>query len=326
MMIGILVRLSEGGGLLLHWLSASLIIVQNNITASLMLGDLIPPWLRGDILLFGILFLLFVSLGSYGLGMNIRDKRKKELENLVKERTEELEKANEELKLRNSELDRFVYSASHDLSSPLKSILGLINVAKLDGADDRQRQYLEMMERSVDKLEIFINEVIQYSRNARMPMQQTAFDFKDFVKDILQDYQYAPNFNKIKIDVEDNTSEEIITDPMRLKIILNNLISNAIKFHSLDEHKLPTIQISRIIEEGNNLISVEDNGSGIQSEHMEKIFEMFFRGAEETPGSGLGLYILKETVARLNGTIEVKSTVGFGTRFLVILPLQVPLT
>lgn len=324
-MIGILVRLSEGGAILLHWLNTWLIIVQNKVAAALLSVDFFPPWLRGDTLLFGLLFLLFVSLGSYGLGMNIRDKRKKELENLVKERTEELEKANEELKLRNSELDRFVYSASHDLSSPLKSILGLINVAKLDGADERQRQYLEMMERSVDKLEIFINEVIQYSRNARMPIQQTAFDFKDFVKDILQDYQYAPNFNKIKIDIADDTNDAITTDSMRLKIILNNLISNAIKFHPFDDHKSPTIQISRLMENGNNVISVEDNGSGIQSEHMEKIFEMFFRGAEETPGSGLGLYILKETVARLNGTIDVKSTMGFGTRFLVTLPLQVPL-
>lgn len=290
-----------------------------------LFAEISSSWLRWDVVLFGSLFLLFVSLGSYGLGMNIRDKRKKELEKLVKERTEELERANEELKQRNSELDRFVYSASHDLSSPLKSILGLINVARLDHPEVRQAQYLEMMERSVHKLESFIEEVIQYSRNARMPLQSDTFDFKKFVSEILIDYQYAPNFEKIRIEIEDNTNELITTDGMRLKIILNNLISNAIKFHRFDNHKTPMISISRKILLGNNLISVEDNGKGIQSEYVEKIFEMFFRGTEETHGSGLGLYILKETVNRLNGKIEVKSGVGEGTMFTVTLPLEVKL-
>lgn len=270
--------------------------------------------------MLGSLFVIFVSLGSYGLGMNIRDKRKKALEKLVKERTEELEKANEELKQRNSELDRFVYSTSHDLSSPLKSILGLINVARIDHPEIRESQYLEMMEKSVHKLESFIEEVVQYSRNARMPIQTDIFDFEKFVSEILIDNQYSPSFEKIKIEIQDDTNEPITTDAMRLKIILNNLISNAIKFHRFDNHKTPMISISRRMISGNNLISVEDNGRGIQSEYVEKIFEMFFRGTQETQGSGLGLYILKETVNRLGGKIEVKSMVGEGSVFTVTLP------
>jgi signal transduction histidine kinase len=274
-----------------------------------------------DVILLGLLFLFFVSLGSYGLGMNIRDKRKKALEKLVRKRTQELEKANEELKLRNSELDRFVYSASHDLSSPLKSILGLINVAKLENPEGDQLKYLNMMQRSVDKLESFIEEVIQYSRNARLPIKYESYNFKTFAADILQGYQYIPNYEKIYFEIEDNTDEPIITDGMRLKIILNNLISNAIKFHRIDVDTKPVIKINRSIVSNCNVISVQDNGRGIQSEYTERVFEMFFRGTEEIPGSGLGLYILKETINRLNGAVTVASKVGMGTTFTITLPM-----
>ncbi|MCB0492707.1 MAG: HAMP domain-containing histidine kinase [Cyclobacteriaceae bacterium] len=274
-----------------------------------------------DVILLGLLFLFFVSLGSYGLGMNIRDKRKKALENLVRIRTVELEKANEELKLRNSELDRFVYSASHDLSSPLKSILGLINVAKLENPGDDQLKYLSMMQKSVDKLESFIEEVIQYSRNARLPIKYESHHFKNFTADILQGYQYITNYEKISFEIEDDTGEPIITDGMRLRIVLNNLISNAIKFHRINEDVKPVIRINRSIVSNRNVISVQDNGRGIQSEYTERVFEMFFRGTEEIPGSGLGLYILKETVNRLDGAVTVESKVGKGTTFIISLPM-----
>lgn len=252
--------------------------------------------------------------------MNIRDKRKKILEKLVRKRTRELEKANEELKLRNSELDRFVYSASHDLSSPLKSILGLINVAKLENPGADQLKYLNMMQTSVNKLESFIEEVIQYSRNARLSIRYESYQFKNFAADILQSYQYVINYDKISFEVEDNTGKPIITDGMRLKIILNNLISNAIKFHRIDTNPKPIIKIKREANLKNDVISVEDNGRGIESEYTEKVFEMFFRGTEEVPGSGLGLYILKEIVNRLNGEVNLKSEVGKETTFTITLP------
>lgn len=192
--------------------------------------------------------------------MNIRDRRKKTLKKLVKKRTEELEKTNKELKLRNDELDRFVYSASHDLSSPLKSILGLINVAKMENPEAQQLQYLIMMEKSVDKLESFIEEVIQYSRNARLPIKHECFQFKQFALDILLNYQYINDYNKITFEIEDTTGEPITTDGMRLRIILNNLISNAIKFHRTDLNEKPKVKITRLIESNNDVISVEDNG------------------------------------------------------------------
>lgn len=277
-------------------------------------------WMRWDILLLFTLFIVFISLGSYGFGMSIRDKQKRKLEKLVKKRTDELESANAELKHRNSELDRFVYSASHDLSAPLKSIMGIINVARLEDPSSSQQKYLEMIEKSIIKLEGFIDEVIQYSRNARMPVQLEEVEFKPFVSGILSDYQFSPGFEKIKITINAPEEDKMITDTMRLKVILNNLISNAIKFHRTENGHVPEIQITFTNDEQYYHIAVMDNGRGIHSEYVDKIFEMFFRASEEVAGSGLGLYILRETITRLAGTIEVKSELGVGTEFRVTLP------
>ncbi|MGE0589888.1 MAG: ATP-binding protein [Cyclobacteriaceae bacterium] len=300
--------------------SVSGLLFDYHVTAILLAANE-NTFLRWEVILSLVLFILFVSLGSYGLGMNIRDKHKKELERQVRERTEELEKANYELQQRNSELDRFVYSASHDLSAPLKSILGLINVARLENPQSEMVKYLEMMEGSVVKLESFIDEVIQYSRNSRVPVQNEEIDFKRLISDILNDYRYAPNFDKINFKIECRDDMKMISDPMRLKIILNNLISNAIKFHRFGNGVRPEVVISAKIEGDNYRIAVQDNGRGIRSEYVEKIFEMFFRATEEVAGSGLGLYILKETVSRLNGTIEVKSELEVGTLFTVLIPI-----
>ncbi len=293
---------------------------QQMVLYNLILAEVVPIWNRWDVILFGVLFLVFISLGSYGLGMNIRDKRKQELERQVKERTEALERANDELQLRNTELDRFVYSASHDLSSPLKSILGLIHVARLENPEPRQLEYLDMMEKSVDRLQSFIDEVIQYSRNSRMPVQLENFDFNGLVSSILNDYKYLQNFDKISFQVVDEVKHTMTADGMRLKIILNNLVSNAIKFQKSNGR--PEIKISLKRDVDNYLISVADNGRGIQDEYLDKIFEMFFRATEETQGSGLGLYILKEAVSKLGGRIEVQSKVGQGTVFNVTLPIR----
>ncbi len=293
---------------------------QNLIYTFGILVNADPLLLKGNVILFLTLFIIFISLGSYGLGMNLRDKQRKKLEKLVLERTEELEKANAELQHRNDELDRFVYSASHDLSAPLKSILGLINVARLENPKSDQVQYLEMMEQSVIKLEWFIKEVIQYSRNARMPVKFEEVDFTQLVSDILSDYQYDPNFRNIRVKVETTDGERLITDVIRLKIILNNLISNAIKFHRFENGMTPEIKISMLTMDDRHILTIQDNGRGIQTDYLEKIFDMFFRATEEVAGSGLGLYILKEAVMRLNGTIDVKSEFGSGTTFTIGIP------
>lgn len=280
-----------------------------------------PYWRRAEFVFLVLLSVLIIAWVSYAVTSLLARKRRAYLQQLIYERTLELQKANTELTQRNNELDRFVYSASHDLSAPLKSILGLIAVARLDQPTPNHTQYLSMMERSVLKLEEFIQEVVSYSRNARMPVKLEALDFKTFVKELLEVHLYAPNFSRISFSVDDRDGQPIVTDATRLKIILNNLLSNAIKFHWVEGREQPYVRIALSVDGGHYVIVVEDNGRGIEEKHLKHIFDMFYRATEETPGSGLGLYILKEAVLKLDGTVDAHSRLEEGTRFVIRIPI-----
>jgi signal transduction histidine kinase/ligand-binding sensor domain-containing protein len=268
-----------------------------------------------------VLFLVsFIAWSSFALAAYINRKRRSQLEALVNQRTVELKRINDELSMRNSELDRFVYSTSHDLSAPLKSIRGLIMVAKMEETTNSQLSYLDMMEKSVKKLEAFIADVINYSRNTRAPVQHIPIDFGQFIKQVLDDHQYAPNYSKITFAIEDNLKAPLQSDEMRLRIIFNNLISNAIKFHFINDGIQPYVKITANEENEWFVFTVEDNGTGIHHDLKDRIFDMFFRATDSVQGSGLGLYILRESVHKLNGQVEVRSTLGAGTTFIITLP------
>jgi signal transduction histidine kinase/ligand-binding sensor domain-containing protein len=280
-----------------------------------------PYWQRVEFAFFILLFCILIAWISYTVTSRILRKRKQYLEILVHERTQDLQKANEELTLRNNELDRFVYSASHDLSAPLKSVLGLITVARMDNPDEMHKQYLTMMERSVRKLEEFIQEVVSYSRNTRMPLKIEPCVFEEVVRGLLLDHQYSPNYDKIDFQIEDSTGRPMKTDITRIRIILNNLISNAIKFHRFNRGIALFVKISLSESSSRYTLIVQDNGSGIEAMHLAHIFEMFYRASEQSQGSGLGLYILKESVAKLGGTVEARSKLDEGTTVTIILPV-----
>lgn len=236
------------------------------------------------------------------------------------EKQQQTEMQNEELKKTNQELDRFVYSASHDLSAPLKSVLGLIAVTKLENPSPSIARYLNMMKQSVDKLDSFILDIINYSRNSRLPMKLDRIDFTALIKSIWKNHEYSSLSGTIQFQVQNHLTSNFYSDEIRLKIIFNNLISNAIKFHCPERRENPFIAVVAREEPNHFEFSVEDNGQGIQSDNMEDIFKMFFRANDSVQGSGLGLYILKETLDKLNGQVTVKSKPGEGTLFTIVHP------
>jgi signal transduction histidine kinase len=233
---------------------------------------------------------------------------------------EQLRQTNENLKKANAELDRFVYSASHDLKAPLASVSGLIRLIKMDVQSLKNTDYLDKIEISIEKLNQFINEIINYSRNTRQVVQNNKFDFGELVEEIKEELRYLKQMDRIRIAME-LSEPMILTDRSRLKVVLSNLIANSVKYHNLKNHD-PYILVRFGKENDFYQISVEDNGIGIAREHQEKIFDMFYRGNEFSNGSGLGLYIVKETIAKLNGTIEVKSASGEGSAFKVEIPVK----
>jgi len=236
----------------------------------------------------------------------------------IKDTEAKLKNQNLELKKVNRELDRFVYSASHDLRAPLSSILGLIGVTRLEG-DQQARDYcLQLMEKSVHKLDSFIKDIINYSRNKRLLIGRDPINFKPLLENIFTDLQYIKKSTRVEKIIEVHNDELFITDERRLKIVLFNLISNAIIYSATLRE--PWMKVIVQVKNGKAIIKVSDNGQGIAEEHLDRVFEMFYRASEEQAGSGLGLYIAKETVEQLNGTIEVTSAVGSGTIATIALP------
>lgn len=223
---------------------------------------------------------------------------------------------NIELKKVNEALDRFVYSVSHDLRSPLSSILGLINVAKRSNDPQEIDKILDMIQGRVHAQDHFIQEIIDYSRNTRTEVLLEPVSLHHVVDDVIDALKF--NNNADKITFSNSIPENLIldSDRIRLSIILSNLIGNAIKYHDFRKEN-PFIAIG--YREDLKAIYVQDNGTGIKEEHKDKIFNMFYRGSDRSTGSGLGLFITKEAVAKLQGRIEVTSVYGEGSTFTLYL-------
>jgi signal transduction histidine kinase len=196
----------------------------------------------------------------------------------------------------------------------------LINIANYEQDIKAQKSLLDRMNESVIKLETFIRDVISYSRNARLDVRNTDINLRNLIQEILDHISNLEHFHKIKFDININEDVCIASDETRVKIILNNLLSNAVKFQRFDEEQLPLVHVSYWNENGKHHIKVSDNGHGISEEYQDKIFNMFYRANVTSDGSGLGLYILKETLKKLQGDVEVTSKEGVGSDFIVSFP------
>lgn len=232
-----------------------------------------------------------------------------------------LNERNNELNQMNGELDRFVYSVSHDLSAPLKSILGLVSISRLTTAEGEHRLHFDLIERSAHKLEAFVSEVLDYSRNRRTEAAHEPVNLRDLSREVFQNLQFADGFNEIEFEDARIKHEWLTSDRGRLKMILQNLLSNAIKFRNKKRRSF--IRVSTQLQEEKLILSIEDNGEGIRPELKHKIFDMFFRGSHGTDGSGLGLYIAREAAKRIDATLDVTSTYGQGATFTITLPASV---
>ncbi|MDH5474517.1 MAG: HAMP domain-containing histidine kinase, partial [Cyclobacteriaceae bacterium] len=231
---------------------------------------------------------------------------------------QELLEANEFLKKTNDELDHFVYSASHDLKAPLSSILGLINIAKLEVKEDKSLEYFDMINDRVYKLNSFIKDIINLSRNARLQIESEEVSLSSIVKNVIENNRYMSNADSIKFKT-DVIDDKIKIDKSRLEIILNNLVSNAIKYHKTEGDRYVYITIQQ--SQTHLFIKVKDNGIGIHLDHQDKVFNMFYRGHENSEGSGLGLYIVSEVINKMNGEITLISDEGQGTEINIKIPL-----
>ena len=229
-----------------------------------------------------------------------------------------LEHTLRELHEKNFELDQFVYKTSHDLRSPLSTILGLVDILKGESDEAARRQYVDLIANRVHKLDRFIRSMLDYSRNTRTATSREAIDLAALVQECYADLEYMKHFGRLRLTLRVGEGR-FCSDLFRLKIIFSNLISNAIKYQDFNKAQ-SWLDIAVEITPAHAVIHCADNGVGIDPAYQAKIFDMFFRAAEQSDGSGLGLYIVKQAVAVLYGSIGMQSQVGGGTQFTITLP------
>ncbi len=224
------------------------------------------------------------------------------------------------LENRNFELDQLIYKTSHDIRSPLTSILGLVQVMRLEADAAGQAQYLGYIENRVNTLDRFLRSMLSYAKATRTEVAPEPIGIDALLAGCLDELRFVGGFDQVRIGVQVRNGEvPFLNDPFRLGIVLSNLISNAIKYrkpHCPDSYLNVTADLSPDCIR----ITLADNGIGIRPEYLDKVFNMFFRATEKAEGSGLGLYIVKQTVEKLKGSIRIGSTFGAGTEIEITLP------
>ena len=247
--------------------------------------------------------------------------KQREAEAAKKLANDAMRKQYEELMKINKELDSFVYSVSHNLRAPLRSVLGLISLARME--DEKQgnifKDYFNMMETSMHKLDDTLKEILDYSRNSRQDLCIEKIDLQQLLDDNLEKMQFMPGSSSIDKHINIREDAPLYSDKYRISVIFNNLISNAIKYHDpIKEH--PTLNITIEVTKERVRFEFQDNGVGIDKEYQDKIFNMFFRATQLSEGAGLGLYIVQEAVDKLKGTIIIESEKRKGTTFTINIP------
>jgi len=247
---------------------------------------------------FGIVDLLLI--GMMGMGMVMW---------LLEDEREKLAKA-------NLELDRFLYSTSHDLRAPIASILGLTYLGKLEFKEERARTFMDMIESRTKKLDMVIGDILSLSRSKKIDLKFVTIDMKQLLDDTVTDIKFNKGASAITLEYEHDPSHVLHTDYQQMKIILANLMANAVKYHNLEQPN-PYIRLCFKRVNDNVEITVEDNGRGIAQESLPKIFDMFYRASDDTEGTGLGLFIVKEALVKIKGTINVRSELRKGSTFTI---------
>ncbi len=234
-------------------------------------------------------------------------------------RENELRATLEELSERNFELDQLMYKTSHDLRSPLSSIMGLVNLAHLDKEEKNFHHYLDKIEGRIKKLDEFIKSMLTYAKVNRTEIVHSVIKLDDIAMNCMQELEYLDNFKKIKFDFKIKGQDVPFRgDEQRIGIIFGNIISNAYKYFNPEVKSFLKIRINVNVRRAN--IEISDNGIGIRAEHLGKIFNMFYRATDRSQGSGLGMYIVKQAIEKCGGEIGIESTYGEGTHISISLP------
>jgi signal transduction histidine kinase len=180
--------------------------------------------------------------------------------------------------------------------------------------------FIEKIDERILKMDDFIKAMLEYSRVSRMGLNYEEVNIEHLIKDCLDDLEFLDGFGHMDISpLFINKNKSFKSDRLRTRIIFGNIISNAYKYRDVEKEKS---HLNIKVDIGNDEANFEftDNGIGISPEYLDKVFDMFFRATEKSDGSGLGMYIVKQSIDKLNGEIEIQSKLGQGTTFAITIP------
>lgn len=256
----------------------------------------------------------------------------RELDARVKEKTaellktnDELDRANKSLSQVNDELDNFIYKTSHDIRGPLASLKGICSVALMDVKDPLALDYLTKLDVSSGRLNVILTRLLIVNQINNAIVGKEPIDFNGIVEDVilLENKKGLPPKFEIKKDIQPNISFQ--SDKDLVRIILENLIDNAIKFYNDSERIQPFVHIKIGMQDANEVVvQVIDNGIGIAEAKPDKIFQMFSRASERSGTGGIGLYLSKLATEKLGGQIQLRTNPEGYTEFFVSFPMRMP--
>ncbi|HEY4322866.1 MAG TPA: HAMP domain-containing sensor histidine kinase [Mucilaginibacter sp.] len=225
---------------------------------------------------------------------------------------------NDKLQLINAGLDKFVFNVTHDLRSPLTSIIGLINMIDEETDPEQIKSYTLMMKNSLEKQDQFINEMLTFIRSKHLGVVKEESSLVSIIDNVITHNHYRNDGKEIHFYKEIGVNE-IYSDGLKLRVILNNLISNAVKYSDSKKEE-QYVKVKTYLSETDTIIEVEDNGIGIRQKDQERIFDEFYTSGNNKKSSGIGLYLVKDAVTQINGRIEVESEPGLYSKFIVSIP------
>lgn len=259
----------------------------------------------------------------------------RDLEKLVEKRTEQLADTNKELekekevlitiseklKQTNHDLDTFLYKMTHDIKGPTASVMGLAQVAKLEVTEDKALEYLDLIEGRITRLDKIVADLIEYTEITQQKVQPEQFEVNPLIEGTMTKLNGRPNFDKVEWDIQIPDNVTVYTDRNMIATIFQNTMDNAMTYadENKDNH---WCKVTVEHKPDGLMIRVADNGIGIREEHHTKIYDMFYKASHIAGGGGLGLYLVKNAIEKLEGSIELDSTLDEGSTFTFRIPLQ----
>jgi len=232
----------------------------------------------------------------------------------------ELRQKEENLKLLNEELELFIYRSSHDLKGPITTLSGLVYLAQMELPNHNVNEFIQHIDTVTHKLKTTISQLLQIMHLRKREPCFEPVEMNALILEIIDSFKYMDEHKNIQFNIQMQPVQAIITDKELISSSLSNLIDNAIRYRQ-SESSFININIQNDENQKRTIIEIEDNGIGIPEKCKDKIFDMFYRATEKSQGAGLGLYLVKNAVTKINGTIAFNSEQGKGSNFRITLPV-----